>query len=342
MLSAYEEESGFRPGNESDVMLRLRVLAGELYRGHVYAEFIMRQMFPSTATGEYLEEHARQRGLSRRNGTCAAGSVTFTAADEVHDDILIPAGTEVCTGEELLRFATVRDVVLNSQNQQAPAEVTAVQPGSAYNAAPRTVNIIVTPVLGIAQVVNPSSFRGGTDDESDERLRERVIDSYRNVLNGANAAYYRAVAMSVDGVYDASAVGCVRGEGTVDVYACARGPALSADTVSVIQALLDVKREVNVDVRAFAASALYISLYIILTVKEGYSFGTVASAVESAVRAYVNGLGIGHDLKLSSVGEVIYHVEGVADYRFVESYGSDRIVPPDKFTRATTILVRAD
>ena len=342
MLVTYEGESGFRPENESDTMLRMRVLAGEVYREHVYAEFIMRQMFPSTATGEYLEAHAQQRGMSRRKGTYATGVVTFTAAEEVHDAILIPAGTEVCTADDLLRYATDEDVILGSGVQTASVRVTAVQPGSAYNAALRKVTVIVTPVLGVAGVVNPSSFKGGTDDESDDQLRARVIDSYQNVLNGANAAYYRAIAMSVDGVYDAAAVGRARGEGTVDVYASGKGSGVPEETIGAIQALLDEKRELNVDVRAVAATGLSISLYIILAVKEGYDFGAVATVVEHEVRDYINALGIGHDLRLSSVGEVIYHVEGVADYRFVESYGSDRIIPPDRFARATTILVRAD
>ena len=342
MLSAYEDESGFRPENESDIMLRMRVLAGEIYRESVYAESIMRQMFPATATGEYLDAHAQQRGLSRKNGTCAGGIVAFTAAEEEHGDILIPAGTEVCTYDDMLRYVTEEDAVLDSESSFVLSRVTSVLPGRAYNAIPGRIRIIVTPVLGISSVVNTSTISGGTDDESDEELRARIVDSYRNVLNGANAAYYRAVAMSVDGVYDASAVGRVRGEGTVNVYASGKGSALSSAVIGSIQALLDEKRELNVDVRAVAATALNINLYIILTVREGYDFDTTAAAAETAVRAYINGLGIGHDLLLSNVGEVVYHIDGVADYKFVESYGSDRTVPLDRFAKANTILVRAD
>ena len=171
-------------------------------------------------------------------------------------------------------------------------------------------------------------------------LRERVLDSYRNIVNGANAAYYRSVAMSVDGVYSASAVGCARGAGTVDVYACARGATLSSAKIAEIQALLDEKREVNVDVRAVSPTAMNINLYIRLTAAEGYDFNTVAANVRAAVIDYINGLGIGNDMYLSKVGEVIYHIEGVADYKFVESYGSDREVPSDRFAKANTITVR--
>jgi hypothetical protein len=43
---------------------------------------------------------------------------------------------------------------------------------------------------------------------------------------------------------------------------------------------------------------------------------------------------------LSNVGEVIYHIEGVADYKFLETYGSDREVPLNRYAKANTITVR--
>ena len=239
-----------------------------------------------------------------------------------------------------MRFVTDNDAVIDAQSQTVSVNVTAVREGSAYNVLAETIGLIVTPVLGVASVANSAAFSGGSDVEDDEQLRKRVIDSYCNIINGANAAYYRSIALSVDGVYSASAVGCGRGAGTVDVYACAKGGALSADKISEIQALLDEKRELNVDAKAFSPTAMNINLYIRLTVSEGYDFSTVAEAVRIAVTDYVNGLGIGNDLRLSKVGEVIYHIEGVEDYKFLESYGSDRDVPLTRFAKANTITVR--
>ena len=340
MIHTYEEESGFRPENESDIMLRLRVLAGEIYEERVYAQYILRQMFPTTATGAYLDVHAEQRGLSRKHGTKAKGSVMFTAANEQHEDILIPAGTEVCTTDDLLRYVTDEDTVLGKNTQTVYVNATAANIGSAYNVRFNRIGIIVTPVIGIASVKNNASFFGGTDDESDEKLRQRIEESYRNISNGANAAYYRSIALSVDGVYSASAVGCSRGVGTVDVYVCDRGRTLSSDKIREIQKLLDAKREVNVDVKAYNATELSINLYIRLKVKDGYDFNSVAERVRAAVAEYINALGIGNNLWLSSVGEVIYHIDGVADYRFLEGYGSDREIPPTRFAKAGTITVR--
>ena len=340
MLHTYEELSGFYPENESDIMLRLRVLAGELYQERAHADFILRQMFPSTAVGAYLDAHAAQRGITRKNATYAVGKVSFSAASQEHEAILIPAGTVVCTTGDMRRFVTDSDAVLNNGNRSILVDVTAVQPGSAYNVRIGSIGIIVTPVLGIVSVSNNIRFSGGADAESDDALRQRIIDSYRNISNGANAAYYRSVALSVDGVYDASAVGCVRGAGTVNVYACARAGTLSSAKLQEIQALLDEKRELNVDVRVFSPAAVTANLYIRLEVEEGYDFNTVAENVHDAVADYINGLGIGHDILLSNVGEVIYHLEGVAAYKFLESYGSDREVTDKQYAAAGTIVVR--
>ena len=340
MLARYQEFSGYQPSEESDVMLRMRVLAGEIYKEKVYAAYILRQMFPSTAEGEYLDKHAAQRLLTRKAATKATGSVVFTAAEAEHDAITVPAGTVVCTAADTKRFVTNADCVIPPESRMAGVTVTAEQPGSSYNVAAQTVGIIVTPVIGIGEVKNVSRFTGGSDRETDDKLRERIADSFRNISNGTNAAYYRALAMSVDGVYSASAVGCGRGAGTVDVYISGRGTTLPAVKLQEVQTLIAGARELNVDVRVLSPSAVNINLYIKLTTDEGYVFADVANAVRTAVSDYIDGLGIGHDVLLSDIGEIVYHIKGVKAYRFLESYGSDRTISNAQYPRSSSILVR--
>ncbi len=341
MLSRYQELSGFIPARESDIMLRMQVLAGEIYKERAYAEYIMRQMFPTTAEGEYLEEHAAQRNLSRKAGTKATGKVNFRTSAEEHEDILIPAGTVVCTTGDMLRFVTDSDAVLSHSANNVSVDATAAEIGSAYNVGVNTIGIIVTPVLGIDAVKNTNVFRGGSDDESDDELRARIAESFRNISNGTNAAYYRAVAMSVDGVYSASAVGRRRGAGTVDVYAIGQGTTLPADTLSEIQTRLERARELNVDVQVHSPALVNVNLYIRLTTAEGYDFDTVAAQVETAVRSYINHRGIGGDILLADVGDVIYHIKGVSGYRFAEGYGSDVFLDETEFPIANRITVAA-
>lgn len=338
-MSRYEELSGFRPAYESDLAVRMRALAGELYKQHAYADYILRQMFPTTAQGVYLEEHAAQRGLQRKSGTKAIGRVVFSTDAEEHGDILIPAGTEVCTSGDLLRFVTLEDVTLYGDDQSVGADVEATEIGEAYNVAIGTVGIIVTPVLGIDSVHNAVRFYGGSDNETDEALRARVAESYANISNGTNAAYYRAIAMSVDGVYSAGVIGRARGAGTVDVYACGKGTPLTTQQFMRINALLSQGRELNVDVRLQNASPVTINLYVRLKVEEGYEYETVAEEVKAALKDYIEALGIGKDVLLSNLGDVIHHVKGVSDYRFLESYGSDTEIAESEYPMCGNIIV---
>lgn len=340
MKESYGNYAGFTPTEESDIMLRLRVLAGEIYRLKADAAFIERQLFAASATGEYLDLHAGERGLSRKSALTATGRVTFYPEEQIHTDILIPAGTQVCTYTDMKRFTTDSDVLLAANAESAEADVSAVEPGADYNAREGAVGIIVTPVAGVGRVENASAFTNGADRESDDALRKRVIDSYVNIVNGANAAYYKSLALSVPGVYSASVVGRARGNGTVNVYVSGVGAPVSAAVKAQVQQLMDEGRELNTDVLVCDPAAVPVQLYIRIAVEAGYAFDSVAAQVQSAVTAYVNRLGIGTDLRLSNVGEVVYHIKGVASYRFVDSYGADLVIGDSQYPAADSIIVR--
>ena len=339
MVESYEAYSGIVPSDASDIMIRLKVLAGEIYRLKVYADYISRQLFPATASGSGLDMHAAERGLARKYASKASGEVVFYPEDEEHPDILIPRGTEVCTYGDMLRFVTDDDEILSASDESVTVNVVAAETGSAYNVRTGTINMIVTPVTGIGRVENLSAMEGGCDAETDEELRQRLVDTYVNISNGANAAYYRGIAMSVEGVYSAAVVGRGRGNGTVDVYICAKGAPVASGVKDSVQALLTEGRELNVDVLARDASPLSVSLYILLRIEAGYAFDEVSALVRTAVSEYITALGIGKDVLLSDIGEVIYHVKGVAGYRFLDSYGSDVFVSDSEYPTVGTINI---
>lgn len=331
MKDRYRELSGFTPENESDIMLRLRVLAGELYEQAVYADFINRQLSVETAQGEYLDGHAAMRGLSRKAGTKASGEVVFTAAEQEHDTITIPQGTVVCTASDGLRFITDENVDIPYFAGSAAAAVTAAEVGSAYNIGAGTIGVVMTPVMGVGGVTNNEDFSGGSDTESDDALRQRVINSYREISNGTNAAYYRSIAMETDGVYSATVVGGARGAGTVDVYVCGQGTPPDQSVLTSLQAKYNEARELNVDVRVQLPTAVSVNLYIGLVPEDGYNITELADTVKSKVRDYITMLGVGQDFLLSNVGEILYHTPGVADYKFQETYGGNRTITDSEY-----------
>ena len=75
MQQSYEQLTGMRADDASDVGIRFKILAEQLSKIKEELEFAKQQSFPQTATGEDLEMHALERGIFRKKATCANGSI---------------------------------------------------------------------------------------------------------------------------------------------------------------------------------------------------------------------------------------------------------------------------
>lgn len=340
MKEKYAELAGYEVSEYSDIDLRFKVLAGEIYKEQVNLEFIKKQMFVETATGEYLDLHATDRGLSRKDSVKATGKVKFSISAALEADLNIPAGTVVATsGSVTYQYVTDSDAVLTEGSLSVVVNCTAKEGGADSNAIAGKVNILVTTVPGIETVKNTTAFKGGTDAESDDSLRKRIIDSYSAISNGTNKAYYRSVALSVAGVTEASVVPKVSGEGTVDVYICNNRTKPTTALVNQVQKIMDEAREINVIVFVLPASPVSVELGFMITVEEGYDFNTVAENVKKAVKDYVNTLPIGEDVIGNHLGKVVLSVEGVYNYEFSEFYSDTYEIGQDSFAVVNTISV---
>ena len=190
------------PDQASDVMIRIRVLAAQLDTYCQEVEETARQAFFLTATGEALERHAALRGLARKEGSRASGLVAFQRNTPAGYQILIPAGTLVQSGgPEAMLFATTQDVTMGGTLLSAIANVQAVEPGSRYNLQSGSITVMVTPPPGINRVTHLTACQGGTDPETDEELRGRILEACRNPWVTGSPGWYQAQALAQrDGV----------------------------------------------------------------------------------------------------------------------------------------------
>ena len=129
-----------------------------------------------------------------------------------------------------------------------------MEPGGAANAAAGDHRASSPPARwGSPDAPIPAPFTGGSDQEDDESLRSRILESYQRLPNGANAAWYEQTAMGHEGVAAARAVGRARGIGTVDVYIATEArPAGGGHCWQAVQADLQERREIAVDVQVKA------------------------------------------------------------------------------------------
>ncbi len=340
MNNAYKDTTGYTPDEYSDTGIRMRILAGEVFNLCSNIDWLKKQLFATTAEGEYLDYHAEERGLKRKEALKACGYVSFAMEYTINTDTIIPKGTVVSTDDDIpLRFITTAQGVIKAGSVHVEIPVVAEYGGKKYNVATGTVVCAITSVQNIIQVYNKEPMQGGADEENDEKLRERILYIHNHHNNSTNTAYYRSIAEGVSGVYSAGVIPKNRGVGTVDVFINSQSGDASTELIEKVQSVFSTEREVNVNVLVRTATKTNIVVHIYLDVEENYSFDEVKAEIESVSYEYINSLGVGNSFYLSNLAVIIKNIEGVKGfiYDFDDSY--DVLVNPNVYPYLYKITV---
>ncbi|MBD5161481.1 MAG: phage tail protein [Oscillibacter sp.] len=330
MLTAFGAASGYLPSASCDLAARLYAAAAQIHGMYLQAQWLLDQSFPQTASGEYLERHAQLRGLSRGVAVCAAGFLRFGLSSAVSTDLLVKSGT-VCMTRDGIRFVTTDDIVLRAGTLYADAPALALEPGKTGNVAANSVTIMAAMPVGVKACTNPEAFSGGDDAESDEALRHRLLDSYRRLPNGANAAYYEQTALSRTGVAAAAAVGRPRGVGSVDLYIASDAGIPSETLLAEVNAYLQEKREISVDLRVLAPKAQAVNLSVAIQPATGYTFAEARADADAALRNAFTGALLGKSVTLAFLGNLLYSLNSIQNYHITspskDLVGSPTVLP---------------
>lgn len=316
LLTAFAERAGFVPEEGCDLAVRLWAAAAQLQSLGIQADWVLDQSFPQTAQGQYLDYHGQMRGLTRMPAVKAVGTLRFFVDTPPVMDMVISEGT-VCMTAEGVRVQTVEDVILKEGSLYADVPAKAVEGGVQGNAAAGTVVILTACPVAVTGCTNPEPLVGGRNAEDDEAFRGRILDSYQRLPNGANAAWYEQTAVNYGGVVAAKAVGRARGIGTVDVYVATAQGVPGEDLLTGLQAELQEKREIAVDVAVKAPELQSVNVAMEIAVNQGAAFSEVKAETERTVSAYFGGELLGRAVCLAELGSRIYALPDVKNYRFL-------------------------
>ena len=315
LLETFSSQSGYLPSASCDLSARLYAVAAQVQALYLQAEWVMGQAFPQTAQGTYLDYHAETRGIQRSVATAAEGYLRFQVDTAVAQDLSIPAET-VCMTVEGRRFQTVEAAVLEAGELYVDVLSKALEPGSGGNVAAGTVIRMAVAPAGVKSCTNPPAFVGGADQGREEALREGVPDSFKRLPNGANAAFYEREAMNFPGVAAAKAVGRARGIGTVDVYVATEAGLPGTELLEAIEADLQAKREIAVDVEVCAPQEQTVDVTVAIQAAEGYTYDQAEDEADAAIRAHFTGDLLGKGVTLAELGHLLYSLESVSNYHF--------------------------
>lgn len=343
LLADFSERAGFTPEAGCDLAVRLWAAAAELQALEMQADWVLDQSFPQTAQGAYLDRHGTMRGLKRLKATRSGGVLRFSVEAAPMMDVTIPAGTVCMTAEEV-RVQTTEDVVLRKEELYVDAPAEAVEAGAGGNVVPGAVRFLTACPLAVTAVTNPNAFTGGADEEDDETFRSRILESYRRLPNGANTAWYETTAMSWPGVTAAKAVGRAEGPGTVNVYVTGENGLPDEALLEGLGKELQEKREIAVTVKVLAPTTKTVDVAVKVAPREGADREAVLESARQAIADFFGGRLLGRAVLLAELGDRLYHVEGVENYRFTAPAAdipADSMVLPVLGTLDVTELTEA-
>jgi uncharacterized phage protein gp47/JayE len=195
----------------------LRVLAwcmaGLAYSVYGYADWIARMGVPFTAEDEFLFAWAGLIGVYPKEAAAATGAATFTGTPTK----VLPSGTPLTRQDGTPYVTTADGVVDGTGNVVAPMLATVL--GALTNCDDGTAISIASPVPGINSggvTVGPTT--GGADQETNDELRTRMLEKYREPPQGGAAADYVEWALELPGCTRAWVTGSGYGPGSVVVF----------------------------------------------------------------------------------------------------------------------------
>ncbi|EJL7739020.1 baseplate J/gp47 family protein [Salmonella enterica] len=295
---------------DSDSVIRGNATASLVHGLYQYTAWVLRQMFADTADSEWLEIHAAQRGLRRKQPTAASGTVILTGTP---GQTFSRGLTFRVRGKGTL-YRITEDGVTDASGQ-ATVSAHATDTGTDGNLQDGQTGTLTTTPPGLDPVVTIVRLTGGTDVEKDAALLARLLDVLRKPAAGGNAHDYKVWAMSVDGVGEAWVYPLRRGIGTVDVIITGTDGLPSDETLKAVQTFIDRVRPVTAKNFLVLAPTLQPEdVTVEIAVADSTTLAAVTAGVKSAITGYFASLLPGQMAIRSQMGALITEVAGVTDY----------------------------
>ena len=291
------------------------------------AEFILPEViqliFPAYSYGAFLDSHAKDRGITRRAAGAATGEITITG----EANMVIPAGslfsTAAVNGEPSVDYRTT-EVATIPESGSVSVAIECTQPGIIGNTQAGTIILVSSRLSGITSVTNEAAVSGGTEEEDDEALIERISEYDRSHGESyvGSVADYKRWALSVSGVGNATVLSAQDTSGLVTIIVTdANGdPATQQICESVYNYIMrpDAPEERLAPVNAFLSvvppSTIAIGIKATVELEEDATIEAVRAAFLANLALYLPEALEDKEVKYSRVWAILSATEGVNDF----------------------------
>lgn len=305
---------------------------------YIDLDYVQRQAYIMSATGDSLDKLATLGGISRYAASAAVRLGLF--------NIEIPVGSRFSTinGENSIDLTAT--AASGMSGGQYAYQLTADTPGSIGNDYTGPI-LPITAIPGLTSAQITDVLVPGDDTETDTELRARLILALTDRPFAGNVAAYREKIMSIDGVGAVQVYPTWAGGGTVKcVILGADYMPASYTLLNTVQTEIDpmVNQGIGLGFAPIGAKATItapseaeISVSATLTLQPGYNVGQLQSAIEAALEAHMLSVRQSWDTNISTTGfeyaaniyraqiiAAIVGVTGVVNATNVRLNGADR------------------
>ena len=182
-----------------------------------YIDWLANQLLPDTAEHEWLDRHGQiwlvnaDGSIGRKMASYANGSVSVTGVQGT----VLPQFSQFSYVGNNASYETLEQVTVSAS--PTPVMTRALIPGTAGNLDPGTAMALLAAVPGVDTTATVLTMNNGTDVETDEELRGRILLRIRQPPMGGDADDYVEWALSYPGVTRAWCYPLEMGIGTVTV-----------------------------------------------------------------------------------------------------------------------------
>lgn len=265
--------------------------------------------------GSDLDVYAAGLPMPGRKSATKAHGALYAEVDTKYlltatGPLIIPAGFQFAAEDgQTVIFQTAKEYQLSASTL---IDIEAVSAGESGNVDAGVIDRIMTPLAGLAGVVNPEKLSGGNDAEDDTRLLGRIGEFHDSLLKGTSSALEWA-ARSVPGVVYARCKPHTPGPGEATLFACDGNGGASAALLADVEEMIERGGPSHAPGYRDAAQTLHYSppvrwLTLVaasIRMRHGYRLAAYSDLIESAVKARIRQYGLGPLVTLTQMGDAV-------------------------------------
>lgn len=283
-------------------------------------------VFPDTAVGEYLDRAVDAYGVKRKEATPAVRKMISFGPVEIGSRWGIQSLVYEVTG------------ILNAEESNA-YEVTCETPGDIGNQYRGEMMPVSNGIAGI-QAELSDIITAGTDQETDEALRERFYTKVRLPATSGNVHHYKQWALEVPGVGDAKVFPLDHGPGTVTVLVVDSDKQAEESLIAPVSDHMEMVRPIGAAVTVEAPQEIAVNVIADIVLDGTEKKESIEREFKNALSEFLKGLVFSeYRVSYAKIGSILLSVKGVWDYdRLQINGGTGNLVVAEKAIPVTGIV----